>query len=176
MSVNCCILKRCCYFTPQSTDCLSCRQKVRGLERIQNAAVWRAYGARRKQLMPQGWRELLMFHGTAKESLASIAKTGFITAFHHAGTLWFARACSTSLAYCQKANGPTFCQAPRLGCAPVMMAEPSFLADGHAMLLCRVLVSPDMVTAYGIRQHVGDNMVVTINSNDLAYPEWIIHL
>ena len=130
-----------------------------------------------------------MFHGTSKQSLASIIKTGFMTAFDRQGTLpidrqeisgrlWFARACSTSLGYSSKANGPVAsCHASTL-----MMAEPSFIMYGHAMLLCRVLVSPEELTARGRITHlsgaicVGDpKMIITIDSNDMAYPEYVIH-
>lgn len=171
----CQILKKCSLVAPRLTDCLGCRRRIRGLERIQNAGVWRAYAARRKKLLPKGWRELLMFHGTAKQSLASITKTGFITAFHCNSTLWFARDCSTSMYYSAKANGPTLRQASRCGSIQAMMAEPSFITDGHAMLLCRVLVSPHILSAARVAHHVDINVIVTINNNADAYPEYILH-
>ena len=136
------------------------------LERIQNSKIWDNYVTRREQLEGQGWQELLAFHGSSKPSLASISKTGFMTSYAISGQgyLFFSKTAAVSLSYSQKANGHICPVDSHDGL--VSFCEPKFLASGGAMLLCRILVHPSMAS--------GGNEV-TINSNDLAYPEYIIH-
>ena len=136
---------------------------MRRLERVQNTKVWTTYKARRQTLQSADWQEVLLFHGSSKDSIRSISRTGFMTCYSRAqNALFFAEVCSTSLGYSAKDGGP-FCQ----GDLHAPNFKPQFLASGQAMLLCRVLVPGNMQVGYG-----GN---FTISNDDFAYPEYIIH-
>ena len=175
------------------------REAIQRLERVQNERVWQRYAARRSELQSQGWLEVYLFHGTSKKSLASITKSGFVTSLsHYGGLLFFARAFQTSTWYSQKMYGPTIPCEGADSCSSssssssssgsvveeeengtdsaskLFPRKPAFISEGSAMLLCRVLVPQGSIPSGSI-DNIDTEVICTIESNELAYPEYIIH-
>ncbi|KAL4433807.1 hypothetical protein ABPG75_000248 [Micractinium tetrahymenae] len=165
------------------------------IERVQSLELWHRYHRRRELVQREsGLPDVQLFHGTSKESLEVICRSGFDVRLANSrgslgADLYFGTCSGTSANYCGKVFDRAAVRA--LGHRPAELdpsdtappgASPLFQPGGYAMLLCRVVQGRAGTGSRGVRApQPGYHSAVTLDVlhavylSDQAYPEYVIH-